>query len=133
MTRVLLGLTSVATVACVAGCGGTALTDSLFDFEFHGEHGAIALNTANLTAALTARALNQSDANAKALELCGQGCAIVLQFQGLGVCGVLATSGDGHFGVGSGDSLAVATTAATDQCTTSGGANCTTKLEGCND
>jgi hypothetical protein len=128
----LLGLMSFATVTCIAGCGGTALTDSLLDFDFEG-HGAIALNTANLTAALTARALNQGEADAKAPELCGQGCTIVLRFQGTGVCGVLATSGNGRFGVGSGNSLASATAVAMEQCSTNGGVGCTTKLEGCND
>jgi hypothetical protein len=135
MTRKLIGLMSVATIACVAGCGGTVVDpDKVFpDFDFHGDHGAIALNTTNLSGALTARALNQGEADAKALELCGQGCTIVLRFQGTGVCGVLATSGNGHFGVGSGNSLASATAAAMEQCSTNGGVGCTTKLEGCND
>jgi hypothetical protein len=66
----------------------------------------------NLLGALTARALNLGAADAKALDLCGEGCTIELRFQGTEVCGVLATSGNGHFGVVSGNSRASANAAA---------------------
>lgn len=103
------------------------------DFGIQGEHGAIAVNAADMVGALTARYLNQDEADAKALQLCGKGCSIALRFEGAGSCGALASSTNRKLGVGSGPAAALAVEAAIAQCRSNGGSDCVVKLQGCND
>jgi hypothetical protein len=136
-----LGMSFLATrvflfsgVLLFAGCGYPTDPDKWMpDFGIQGEHGAIALNEADMVGAITARYLSQEEADSQALLLCGRGCEIVLRFEGAGQCGALASSANKHWGVGSGNSLLAATTAAMDQCSSSGGAECVVELQGCNE
>lgn len=103
------------------------------DFGIHGDYGAIAVNEADSTGTLTARYLNQGEADSRALELCGKGCAIALRFQGAGQCGAVARSENGAIGVASGKPQANADAAALESCRKDGGTDCVVKLQGCND
>lgn len=119
----------------VTGCGGLPSDPDSWvpDFGIHGDFGAIAVNPEDHIAALTARYLNQGEADAKALELCGSGCEIALRFEGEGQCGAAASSPNGTIGVGSGKPQAAADTAALENCRQEGGTDCVVKLQGCND
>lgn len=124
----------LGTMGMLAGCGYPVDPDKFVpDFGIRGDHGAIAVNESDFVGALTARYLNQDEADNRALQLCGKGCAVVLRFEGAGVCGVLAASSNKHFGVGRGATLSEATKSAVEQCTAKGGDECVAKLQGCND
>lgn len=132
MDKVLVGV-AFAAIAGLAGCGYPVDPDKWMpDFGIHGNHGAIAVNTTDFVGALTARYLSQEEADDRALQLCGRGCEVELRFDGTGTCGVLASSTNKHFGVGSGPALSVATEAAIEQCRAEGGEDCAVKLQGCN-
>ena len=103
------------------------------DFGIHGDYGAIAVNYVDPRAALTARVLKQSEADSRALELCGSGCEIALRFQGAGLCGSVASSADGTIGVGSGKPQTAADAVALGDCSKERGTDCTVRLQGCND
>jgi hypothetical protein len=126
---------TLAASAVVAGCGGLPADpdDWVPDFGIHGDYGAIALNRADSIGALTARFLNQADAESRALELCGNGCEIALRFQGPGQCGAAARSEDGTIGVGSGKPQTAADAVARDDCRQQGGTSCVVRLQGCNE
>ena len=121
--------------ATLTGCGGLPSDPDqwLPDFGIHGDYGAIAVNYAESIGALTARFLNQGDADSRALELCGKGCEIALRFQGAGQCGSVASSANGTIGVASGTPQATADAAAMEHCRQEGGTDCVVKLQGCND
>lgn len=125
----------LAVAATVAACGVPVVDPDGWvpDFGIHGDHGAIAVSYANSAAALTARYLNQGDADARALELCASGCEIALRFEGEGQCGSAASSANGTIGVGSGKPQAAADAAALENCRQEGGTECVVKLQGCND
>ncbi len=129
-------LASSLIVLGLAACGGLAY-DSLDASEwlpdFHGEHGAIAFNAERFSAALTASHLTQDEANAAALQLCGDGCEIILQFEGQGACGSIAAGSNRVIGVGSGSPRDVADSAALAQCSDAGGEACIVKLHACNE
>lgn len=133
MNRALARVGLVA-VGVLASCGYPADPDKWMpDFGIHGDHGAIAVNATDFVGALTARYLSQEEADSRSLQLCGKGCEVVLRFEGAGVCGVLASSTNKHFGVGSGTTLSAAKETAIEQCSAEGGEDCVAKLQGCND
>jgi len=118
----------------LASCGYPIDPDKWVpDFGIHGDHGATAVNAADMVGSLTARYLSQDEADAQALQLCGKGCKIVLRFEGAGTCGALASSSNKSYGVGSGATASAAAAIATEQCGSSGGDGCIVKLQGCND
>jgi hypothetical protein len=128
-----LGLAFV-TAASIAGCGYPVDPDKwLPDFGIHGNYGAIALNATDSIGALTARFLSQGEADNRALQLCGNGCAIALRFEGAGVCGAVASGANGSVGVGSGAPQSSADAVALEQCRQDGATDCVVALQGCND
>lgn len=128
----LISCTTVA-AGLLGGCGYPVdLERWIPDFGFTGDHGAIALNATDMVGALTARYPSQDEADARALKLCGQGCSIVLRFEGAGTCGALASDSETHFGVGTGVTPDSAAAAALGQCRDAGGSACAVGLQGCN-
>lgn len=125
----------LAASVALAGCGGLPMDPDqwLPDFGIHGDYGAIAINDADSIGALTARYLNQGEADRRALELCGNGCEIALRFQGAGQCGAVARSENGAIGVASGKPQTTADAAAIGNCQKDGGKDCVVKLQGCNE
>jgi hypothetical protein len=120
-------------IVILSGCGYPVDPDKWVpDFGIEGDHGAIALNAANMSGALTARFLSQKEADAKALRLCGEGCEIVLRFEGKNACGALASAPNGRYGVADGDDKAATESAAIQQCRVAGGDDCVVELSACN-
>jgi hypothetical protein len=122
-----------ALLVMVSGCGYPVDIEKwLPDIGVEGDHGAIALDAANMNGALTARFPSQQEADAKALRLCGEGCEIVLRFEGKNACGALASAPNGRYGVADGDVKAETEAAAIQQCQAVGGNDCVVELSACN-
>ncbi len=75
---------------------------------------------------------SKSAADEEALEECGPGCKVVLEFwNGCGAYAVDQTRGSTVYGWGTGSTRAAAENRANDECADNGGDDCTTKLWAC--
>ena len=125
---------AIASLGLTAVCCGYPVDPDFWipDFGIDGDHGAIAFNPLEISAALTARYLSQDEADSGALKLCGKGCEIVLRFEGDNMCCALASRTNRLVGIGSGKPQSLADSAAIQDCREKGGMECEISLNGCN-
>jgi hypothetical protein len=123
---------SIATVVAflVSACGGGE--EGGFDFIPLPTYGSIAINKQNGRAAITANYASQKEANREAISTCGIDCEIAMEF-GSNLCGALARAGnEPTFGWASDTRLSDAKSKALNQCSQSGGKQCSVVLDKCN-
>jgi hypothetical protein len=95
-------------------------------------YGAIAINTIDGSAGISANYSYQSEANNKALSICGANCNTILEF-GSYKCGALARASNSiTFGWSSNNKKSNAESNAVLQCTQSNGVGCSVILSQCN-